>query len=155
MRDANASSALELEAAGLAPRPMLDALTAEPFGDERLGLVGRVSGGRADRHPRAARGRHGAGDRAHRQRPQRQRRQRRRRRGAALRANELIFLSDVPGVVGPGGDVIRRITPAAVAELIAAGHVSGGMIPKLDAGLAALAGGVWRVWIGAETMVTA
>ena len=29
------------------------------------------------------------------------------------------------------------------------------MMPKLAAGIAALAGGVWRVRIGAETMVTA
>jgi acetylglutamate kinase len=43
----------------------------------------------------------------------------------------------------------------SVPGLIDAGHVTGGMIPKLDAGLAALTAGVWRVWIGAETMVTA
>jgi acetylglutamate kinase len=74
---------------------------------------------------------------------------------SALRASELIFLSDVPGLLGPQGDVIRRVSASAVSQLVASGHVSGGMIPKLDAGLAAIAGGVWRVWIGAETMVTA
>jgi acetylglutamate kinase len=61
----------------------------------------------------------------------------------------------VPGLLGPQGDVIRRVSASAVSQLVASGHVSGGMIPKLDAGLAAIAGGVWRVWIGAETMVTA
>ena len=155
VRDANATLCAELAAAGVNPRPMLDALTAEPFGDERLGLVGRVSGveqigiravlaaGMVPVIAPTASGLNVNADNAAAAVAQ------------ALRANELIFLSDVPGVVGPGGDVIRRITPGAVAELIAAGHVSGGMIPKLDAGLAAIAGGVWRVWIGAETMVTA
>jgi acetylglutamate kinase len=74
---------------------------------------------------------------------------------SALGASELIFLSDVPGLLGPQGDVIRRVTASGIAQMVAAGQVSGGMIPKLDAGLAAIAGGVWRVWIGAETMVTA
>jgi acetylglutamate kinase len=72
-----------------------------------------------------------------------------------LGACELIFLSDVPGLMGPGGEVIRRATPASAAQLVAAGSITGGMIPKLDAGFAALADGVRRVRIGAETMVTA
>jgi acetylglutamate kinase len=58
-------------------------------------------------------------------------------------------------VLDAHGQVIRRITAAQAPRLIDAGHVTGGMIPKLDAGTAALAQGVWRVWIGAETMVTA
>ena len=66
-----------------------------------------------------------------------------------------MFLSDVPGVWTDTGRVLRRVSATSVPGLIDAGHVTGGMIPKLDAGLAALAAGVWRVWIGAETMVTA
>ena len=62
----------------------------------------------------------------------------------------------MPGVLGADGRVIRRGSRADQAPaLIDAGHVTGGMIPKLNAGTAALAHGVWRVWIGAETMVTA
>jgi acetylglutamate kinase len=73
----------------------------------------------------------------------------------ALGAGELIFLSDVPGVLDGSGAVIRRISAGQAPALIAGGHVCGGMIPKLESGLEAIAHGVWRVWIGAETMVTA
>jgi acetylglutamate kinase len=73
----------------------------------------------------------------------------------ALAADELVFLSDVPGILDGSGRLIRRITAQTAAELIGDGQVSGGMVPKVHAGLAALAGGVWSVRIGAETMVTA
>ena len=73
----------------------------------------------------------------------------------ALAADELAFLSDVPGVLDAGGSVIRRIAVADVPELLAGGAVAGGMLPKLAAGSHAIAGGVWRVWIGSETVVTA
>jgi acetylglutamate kinase len=72
-----------------------------------------------------------------------------------LGASELVFLSDVPGIVDEAGRVIRTISAAGAVALIGEGHVSGGMVPKVHAGLAALAGGVWRVRIGTETMVTA
>jgi acetylglutamate kinase len=155
VRDANAALCGELAAADVSCRPMHDALTAEPWGDERLGLVGRVTfveqiGIRAVLAARAvpviaptASGLNVNADNAA------------AAVAAALRASELIFLSDVPGLLGPEGDVIRRLSASAVSQLVASGHVTGGMIPKLDAGLAAIAGGVWRVWIGAETMVTA
>lgn len=73
----------------------------------------------------------------------------------AIGADELAFLSDVPGVLDPAGDVIRQIAAADVAGLVAHGIVIGGMLPKLAAGTHAVQGGVWRVWIGAETLVTA
>ncbi|HET6850298.1 MAG TPA: acetylglutamate kinase [Gaiellales bacterium] len=153
--EVNAALCEALVAAGVACRPMLDALTAEPWGDERLGLVGRVTGveqigiramlaaGVVPVIAPTAGGLNVNADNAA------------AAVASALRASELIFLSDVPGLLGPQGDVIRRVSAAAVSQLVASGDVSGGMIPKLDAGLAALAGGVWRVWIGAETMVTA
>jgi len=73
----------------------------------------------------------------------------------ALAAQELVFLSDVPGILDGSGRLIRQITAETAAELIGDGQVTGGMVPKVHAGLAALAGGVWSVRIGAETMVTA
>lgn len=73
----------------------------------------------------------------------------------AVGADELAFLSDVPGVLGPDGSVIRTIAAGSSAELAAAGTIGGGMVPKLTAAGTALAGGVWRVWIGSETRVTA
>jgi len=153
--EANAALCAELEGEGVACRPMRDALTAEPWGDSRLGLVGRITsveqigvrallaGGIVPVIAPAASGLNVNADNAA------------AAVAGALGASELIFLSDVPGLMGPGGEVIRRVTAASAAQLVASGSITGGMIPKLDAGLAALADGVWRVWIGAETMVTA
>jgi len=73
----------------------------------------------------------------------------------AIGADELAFLSDVPGVLDSAGGVIRRIAAADVAGLVAQGTIIGGMLPKLAAGTHAVQGGVWRVWIGSETLVTA
>ena len=68
----------------------------------------------------------------------------------ALAADELMFLSDVPGVLDEQGAVLSQISashPPASA--------SGGMLPKLEACTAALLGGVTRVRIGiAGTVVT-
>jgi acetylglutamate kinase len=153
--EANAALCAELTVHGVSCRPMTDALTAEPWGDPQLGLVGRVSSveqiglraligaGLVPVVAPTASGLNVNADNAA------------AAVAGALGASELIFLSDVPGLLGPGGDVIRRVSASGVAQLVASGHVTGGMIPKLDAGLAAIAGGVWRVWIGAETMVTA
>lgn len=65
----------------------------------------------------------------------------------ALAADELAFLSDVPGVLDEGGAVLPEISATAPPA------VSGGMLPKLEACGAALAGGVRRVRIGAGTEV--
>ena len=59
---------------------------------------------------------------------------------AALRARQVIFLTDVAGVMDSGGRVIPRLNAAAAAALGAAGVARGGMLPKLDAGIAAIAG---------------
>jgi acetylglutamate kinase len=145
----------QLERAGLDARSLPDALDGAPCGDARLGLVGRITAvdGIGLRAMLAAgivpvispmagglnvNADHAASAVA-----------------AAVGASELIFLSDVPGVMDAGGRVIRRISAGQAPALIHEGHVTGGMIPKLNAGTEALAQGVWRVWIGAETMVTA
>jgi acetylglutamate kinase len=153
--EANAALCDQFAASGVACRPMRDALTAEPWGDSRLGLVGRITSveqigvrallaaGIVPVIAPTASGLNVNADNAA------------AAVAAALGASELIFLSDVPGLMGPGGEVIRRVTAASAAQMVASGSITGGMIPKLDAGLAALAAGVWRVWIGAETMVTA
>jgi acetylglutamate kinase len=63
---------------------------------------------------------------------------------AALSADELIFLSDVPGVLDERGAVLRQISASRPPA-----SASGGMLPKLEACTAALLGGVARVSIGA------
>jgi len=66
---------------------------------------------------------------------------------AALEASRLVFLSDIPGIL-KGGKVIPRLDPAGAEREIAAGTVSGGMIPKLRSSLEALEDGVDTVLIG-------
>jgi acetylglutamate kinase len=68
----------------------------------------------------------------------------------ALGADELVFLSDVPGVLDERGAVLSQISASRPPA-----SASGGMLPKLEACTAALLGGVARVSIGvAGTVVT-
>lgn len=57
---------------------------------------------------------------------------------AALRCDALLFLTDVPGVLDASKTRCASLTRARCAALKAEGVVSGGMIPKVDAALAAL-----------------
>ena len=64
-----------------------------------------------------------------------------------LRAEKLLFVSDVPGVL-LGGAPAPRLDAADARAAIASGEARGGMAAKLEAALAALAGGVARVRVG-------
>ena len=66
---------------------------------------------------------------------------------AALKADALAFLTDVPGVRGADGDVVHALHVADIPDLIERAVVSGGMLPKLNACTRALRGGVARVHI--------
>jgi len=59
----------------------------------------------------------------------------------ALGARWLVFLTDVPGIVGRDGHSLARLAPGEAAALVEEGIVSGGMIPKVEACLRAAAGG--------------
>jgi len=65
----------------------------------------------------------------------------------AVKANALIFLTDVPGVRGADGDVIRWLYAAQIVDLVNGAIVNGGMLPKLEACKQALTHGVGRVRI--------
>ena len=65
----------------------------------------------------------------------------------ACHANALIFLTDVPGVKGADGLVIRWLNLNTAAELTQQSVIFGGMLPKLDACRNALMHGVTRVRI--------
>src|SRR5579875_3103814 len=65
----------------------------------------------------------------------------------ATKADTLVFLTDVPGVKGADGAVMRWLSLAQVPALEKAAVVSGGMLPKLNACKDALAHGVKRVRI--------
>jgi acetylglutamate kinase len=66
---------------------------------------------------------------------------------AALEASELLLVADVAGVL-VDDIVLPDLSPVGAGQLIASGAVSGGMVAKLEAALAALASGVARVRIG-------
>ena len=66
---------------------------------------------------------------------------------AAFGACQLIFLTDVEGVIDGSGRVRPVLTAAESRLLIADGVATGGMQAKLEAALAALAGGVEQVRI--------
>ena len=63
------------------------------------------------------------------------------------KADALVFLTDVPGVKGPDGNVMRWLTLKEIPALEKAAVVSGGMLPKLNACRDALTHGVKRVRI--------
>ena len=66
---------------------------------------------------------------------------------AACGADLLIFLTDVAGVKGADGAVIRWLNVKDVAGLVASSVIRGGMLPKLAACTEALHKGVKRVRI--------
>lgn len=65
----------------------------------------------------------------------------------ALQAQCLIFLSDIPGIL-KDGTVLNKVTPSIAEAEIAAGVISGGMIPKVRSSLGALQSGIRSVVIG-------
>ncbi|MQC18119.1 MAG: acetylglutamate kinase, partial [Chloroflexi bacterium] len=51
----------------------------------------------------------------------------------ALQADSLVFLTDVDGLLDADRKLIAEVGPALAGQLRAAGTLSGGMIPKIDA----------------------
>jgi acetylglutamate kinase len=66
---------------------------------------------------------------------------------AACHADALVFLTDVPGVKGANGTVMRWLSIDQIAEMAKSAVISGGMLPKLGACREALLNGVKRVRI--------
>jgi acetylglutamate kinase len=60
----------------------------------------------------------------------------------ALKAKRLLLLTDIQGVIGPGGELVRQMTCQEAGKAVAAGIVTGGMIPKLETAVAAVEAGV-------------
>jgi acetylglutamate kinase len=65
----------------------------------------------------------------------------------ACRADALVFLTDVPGVRGSNGEILRWLSIDQIAEMAKSAVISGGMLPKLSACREALLNGVKRVRI--------
>ncbi|MDE2181288.1 MAG: acetylglutamate kinase, partial [candidate division NC10 bacterium] len=66
---------------------------------------------------------------------------------AALQAEKLIFLTDTDGILDKDGVLIPTLSRQRVRQLIADGVISGGMLPKVQACLAALDKGVGKTHI--------
>lgn len=66
---------------------------------------------------------------------------------AHLAARKLLLMTDVSAVRGADGEPIASLSRAAARQLIESGVADGGMIPKLECALSALAGGVQKVHI--------
>ncbi|MEG9194845.1 MAG: acetylglutamate kinase [Candidatus Methanoglobus sp.] len=68
----------------------------------------------------------------------------------ALKAKKLIMLTDVPGILRDVNDkssLISRIKLSELEKLLEKGVIKGGMLPKVDAIVKALKGGVERVHV--------
>lgn len=64
----------------------------------------------------------------------------------ALGAEKLVYVNDVPGLIGPTGDLLSELSASQCLELLAQpGVVDGGMIPKLESVVRALQARVGRV----------
>jgi len=69
---------------------------------------------------------------------------------AALEAEKLVILSDTHGIRSDPDEedsLMSAAGEAQIREMIASGVIAGGMLPKVDACLRALAGGVRRAHI--------
>lgn len=65
----------------------------------------------------------------------------------SLSAKRMLLLTDVPGVKGADGQIIRQMTLDEAQGLIDTGVATGGMIPKLETAMAAVRAGVEAVVI--------
>ena len=65
----------------------------------------------------------------------------------AIGANKIIFLTDTPGVLNNEKELLATLTRAEVDALKADGTIHGGMVPKVDACLEAIEGGVHKAHI--------
>jgi len=60
----------------------------------------------------------------------------------ALKAERLLFLTDVPGVLDSDGNLVETLTTSEAKAMIEDGRISGGMIPKVETCIDAVAQGV-------------
>jgi len=63
---------------------------------------------------------------------------------AAVGASKVVYLSDVAGLLGEGGELVTEATVSDCERLVAAGVADGGMIPKLQSAADAIRAGVRR-----------
>jgi acetylglutamate kinase len=64
-----------------------------------------------------------------------------------LKAEKLVLLTNTPGVLDEQGKLLTGITPKEIDDMVAAGTLSGGMLPKIGSALDAARSGVKSVHI--------
>ncbi len=74
---------------------------------------------------------------------------------AGIKARSLQFITDVAGLLDANGAVVKRLTAVDAHAYLASNVVKGGMKPKLEAALHALAAGVRTIHIGGGTNLVA
>jgi acetylglutamate kinase len=63
----------------------------------------------------------------------------------ALDAAKLVYLNDVPGLIGPTGDLLSELSVSQATELLETpGVIDGGMIPKVESAVRAVRAGVGK-----------
>jgi len=65
----------------------------------------------------------------------------------ALKAEKLLLMTDVPGITDEKGELVSSLDRKTLDQMVATGVVHGGMIPKVDAAVSSLSGGVSKVHI--------
>jgi acetylglutamate kinase len=65
----------------------------------------------------------------------------------ALQAEKLLMLTNIPGVLDKGGQLLPELTALQIDGLIQDGTISGGMLPKISGALDAAKSGVNAVHI--------
>ena len=64
-----------------------------------------------------------------------------------LKAEKLVLLTNIPGVLNKAGDLLTGITPKEIDDMVEDGTLSGGMLPKIASALDAARSGVKSVHI--------
>ncbi|MFZ4288311.1 acetylglutamate kinase [Variovorax sp. HJSM1_2] len=66
---------------------------------------------------------------------------------SVLQAEKLMMLTNIPGVLNKGGELLTELTSREIDDLVADGTISGGMLPKLAGAIDAAKSGVNAVHI--------